>query len=215
MIPPTEKMFKINTVPKCPQKILQMYQAGGNMGINVAGEFEVKTKDKTFSTSIFPFLQTDHLADQLVGKPKTKLCRSYRDKIVFVWHPIIIWCESVVFRLFKARQNFEEPSNRTFTYDRFSYKVVRVFFDQLHHVTTNEVSLADALDLMVFCNHEGQMDQQSEFETRLYQDLLQQILTKIEDPKQRCFIWMYLRSWGPSGRDWNFIIGLSWLHFKV
>ena len=165
LIPPTEKMFKINTVPKCPQKILQLYQAGENMGINVAGEFEVKTKDKTFSTSIFPFLQTDHLADQLVGKPKTKLCRSYRDKIVFVWHPIIIWCESVVFRLFKARQNFEEPSNRTFTYDRFSYKVVRVFFDQLHHVTTNEVSLADALDLMVFCNHEGQMDQQSEFET--------------------------------------------------
>ena len=90
LIPPTEKMFKINTVPKCPQKILQLYQAGEKMGINVAGEFEVKTKDKTFSTSIFPFLQTDHLADQLVGKPKTKLCRSYRDKIVFVWHPIII-----------------------------------------------------------------------------------------------------------------------------
>ena len=64
-------MFKIKTVPKCPQKILQLYQAGEKLGINVAGEFEVKTKDKTFSTSIFPFMQTDHLADQLVGKPKT------------------------------------------------------------------------------------------------------------------------------------------------
>ena len=107
----------------------------------------------------------------------------------------------MVFRLSKARQNFEAPSNRTFTYDQFSYKVVKLFFDQLRLVTTNEISLPDALDLMVFCNHEGQMDKKSEFETRLYEDLLQQILAKIEDPKQRCFIWMYLRSWGPSGRD--------------
>ena len=108
------------------------------------------------------------------------------------------WC--------KARKNFEESSNRTFTYDRFSYKIVRLFFDQLHHVTTNEVSLPEALELMVFCNHEGQIDQKSDFETRLYQDLLRQILLKITDSKQLCFIWMYLRSCGPSGRDWNLMI---------
>ena len=64
-------MFKIKTVPQCPKKILQLYQADEDMGINVTGRFEVKTKDKTFSTSIFPFLQTDHLVDQLSGKPKT------------------------------------------------------------------------------------------------------------------------------------------------
>ena len=68
-IQPPEKMFKVNTVPQCPKKILQLYQADENMGINVTGGFEVKTKDKTFSSSIFPFLQTDHLADQLIGKP--------------------------------------------------------------------------------------------------------------------------------------------------
>ena len=101
----------------------------------------------------------------------------------------------------KARQNFDQPSNRTFTYDRFSYKVVRVFFDQLHDVTTNELSLLDTLELMVFCNHEGQVDQKSDFETRLYEDLRHQILTNVTDSKQLCFIWMYLRSWGPSGRD--------------
>ena len=109
----------------------------------------------------------------------------------------------MVFRLYKARKNFEESSNRTFTYDQFSYKVVRIFFDQLHHVTSNEVSLPDALELMVFCNHEGQIDQKSDFETQLYHDLLHQMLEKIEDSKQLCFIWMYLRSWGPSGRHRN------------
>ena len=107
----------------------------------------------------------------------------------------------MVLRLSKARKNFEESSNRTFTYDRFSYKVVRIFFDQLHHVTSNEVSLPDALELMVFCNYEGQIDQKSEFETQLYKDLRHQILAKIKDSRQLCFIWMFLRSWGPSGRD--------------
>ena len=68
-------MFKLKTVPKCPKRILQCYQADEDMapyhmGIGVTGKFEVKTKDKTFSTSIYPFLQTDHLVDQLIGKPK-------------------------------------------------------------------------------------------------------------------------------------------------
>ena len=63
-------MFKIKTVPKCPKKILQSYQAGEDLGIDVTGRFEVKTKDKLFTTSIYPFLQSEHLFDQLKGKPK-------------------------------------------------------------------------------------------------------------------------------------------------
>ena len=105
--------------------------------------------------------------------------------------------------VYKARQNFDESSSRLFSYEGFSYKVVKLFFDQLHHVTTIEVSLIDALELMVFCNHQGQMDMNSEFETRLYQDLSDQILTKIKDSKELCFVWMFLRSRGPSGRDEN------------
>ena len=106
----------------------------------------------------------------------------------------------MVSRSSKARQNFDESSKRTFTYDDFSYNVVRVFFDQLHHVTTNEVSLIDALELMVFCNHQGQIDMKSEFETQLYEELSDQILTEIKDPKGLCCIWLFLRSHGQSGR---------------
>ena len=64
-------MIQIKTVPQCPKKILECYQADEDLGINLTGRFEVKTKDKTFSTSIYPFLQTDHLIDQLKGRPKT------------------------------------------------------------------------------------------------------------------------------------------------
>ena len=70
-------------------------------------------------------------------------------------------------------------------------------------MTTNEVCLIDALELMVFCNHQGQLDMKSDFETRLYQDLTDQILAKVKDSKELCFIWMFLRSRGPSERDTN------------
>ena len=109
----------------------------------------------------------------------------------------------MVFRPSKARQNFDESFNHVFSYENFSHKVVKLFFDQLHHVTTNEVSLIDALELMVFCNHQGQIDMNSEFETRLYQDLSDEIMANIKDSKELCFVWMSLRSRGPSGRDIN------------
>ena len=66
--PDPEKMLKIKTIPLCPGKILQAYQADEISEVNVAGKFLVKTKDKEFSTSVYPFLQTDHLVDQLIGK---------------------------------------------------------------------------------------------------------------------------------------------------
>ena len=70
LIQPPEKMIKVTTIPKCPKKILQFYQAGQDLGIDVTGKFEVKTKEKTFPVTILPFLMSDHLTDQLLGKPK-------------------------------------------------------------------------------------------------------------------------------------------------
>ena len=80
---------------------------------------------------------------------------------------------------------------------------MRIFFDQLHGVKDNSISLVDALELMVFCNHEGQVDQKSEFETRLYDELCTKITDEINDPHQLSLIWLLLRSWGPSGKDFN------------
>lgn len=63
-------MFQIKTIAKCPSKILQCYQADEDFGIDLIGKFDVKTRDKTFSTSIYPFLQTDYFVDQLKGQTK-------------------------------------------------------------------------------------------------------------------------------------------------
>ena len=68
-MPVTDELtVKIKTVPLCPAKILQSYQAGEIFGINATGIYEVKTKDnQTFSTTIYPFLQTDYLVSELMG----------------------------------------------------------------------------------------------------------------------------------------------------
>ena len=62
------QMFEIKTIPSCPAKILQSYQADEISEINIAGKFTVKTKEGSFCTTILPYLQSDHLFDQLMGK---------------------------------------------------------------------------------------------------------------------------------------------------
>ena len=80
---------------------------------------------------------------------------------------------------------------------------------------------------MIFCNYEGQIEQNSDFESRkgflssaykllnimdcskaprskslirLYEHLRNQIISYriIDASDERCIAWMYLRSWGPS-----------------
>ena len=60
-------MFKIKTVPKCPKKIRQIFEADQDLKIGVNKKIYIKTKEKTFTISIYPFLQSDHLFDQLIG----------------------------------------------------------------------------------------------------------------------------------------------------
>ena len=93
----------------------------------------------------------------------------------------------------------------TFIFEDFSYTVVRTFFDQLHGIQTNSLEFMDCLELMAFCNHQGQIDLKSDFETRLYDELLYNTVVpfdKIKDPKQLCFIWLFLRLWGPLGKEY-------------
>ena len=82
-----EPCFNIKTVPSCPAKILQGYQAGEIFQINATGIYEIKTKDKTFSVSIYPFLQTDYLVGELMGKAKKRYILGSFDKSLFQSYP--------------------------------------------------------------------------------------------------------------------------------
>ena len=78
-----ELSFTIKTVPSCPAKVLQSYQAGEIFEINATGIYEVKTKDKSFSVSIYPFLQTDYLVSELMGKAMRGYILESFDKSLF------------------------------------------------------------------------------------------------------------------------------------
>ena len=64
------KMFQVKTIPTCPKRILQSYQADEKFLITFTEKIVIKTKEKEFTTSIYPFLQSDHLLDQLKGMSK-------------------------------------------------------------------------------------------------------------------------------------------------
>ena len=90
-----------------------------------------------------------------------------------VTHNVQPWSPSwpvITYKCITRSWNSFNNSSPSFDED-FSYKVVRIFFDQLYGVKTNLVSLDDALEL-VFCNHECQIDQRSDFETRLYDEFI-------------------------------------------
>ena len=66
-------MFKIKTIPKCPKRILQSYQADEVLSFDATKRFEVKTKEKSFLTSIYSFLQTTTWTiSWFIGKPETQ-----------------------------------------------------------------------------------------------------------------------------------------------
>ena len=48
-------------------------------------------------------------------------------------------------------------------------------YDSLHGISTDYVELSEAIEIMAHCLMDGKVDQKSVFETRLYNDLLEQL----------------------------------------
>ena len=48
-------------------------------------------------------------------------------------------------------------------------------YDSLHGISTDGVELSEAVEILVYCLLDGKVDQKSQFETCLYNDLLEQI----------------------------------------
>ena len=48
-------------------------------------------------------------------------------------------------------------------------------YDSLHGISTDGVELSEAVEILAYCLLDGKVDQKSQFETCLYNDLLEQI----------------------------------------
>ena len=69
----------------------------------------------------------------------------------------------------KARTKFSGTKNNIFDFSAFHLTSVRKVFDLLHGLDIEKVTLATALEIMIFCNYDGKITQKSEFETNLFQ----------------------------------------------
>jgi len=113
------------------------------------------------------------------------------------------WClyhSDILLTLHQARKNFEEKNNKTFDLKKFCKAPIRIVFDALHGISTDYVKLPEALEIMAYCLYDGKVDQQSEFETSLYNSLLDQLKEMKDIPGTAlALIRMYLQVLGKPG----------------
>ena len=75
----------------------------------------------------------------------------------------------------KARKNFDDGTNKIFDLTMFRKCSITKVYDSLHGISTDGVELSEAVEILVYCLLDGKVDQKSQFETCLYNDLLEQI----------------------------------------
>ena len=61
---------------------------------------------------------------------------------------------------------------------QFRKASIRKVYDSLHGISSEGISLTTAVEIMAYCLVDGKVDQESKFETNLYNELLKQIKQK-------------------------------------
>ena len=84
-------------------------------------------------------------------------------------------CFELIFEYLKAQENFEDEANRKFNLKKFRKMSIRKVFDSLHGITDKSIPLSNAVEIMAYCLVDGKVDQDSEFETDLYNELVEQL----------------------------------------
>jgi len=87
--------------------------------------------------------------------------------------PLIDWGH---LEKYKARQEFRGKKNNIFDFSSFHLATIRHIFDLMHGLDIEKLTLATVVEMMIFCNYDGKITQKSEFETTLFQTLVDLIV---------------------------------------
>ena len=103
----------------------------------------------------------------------------------FFWRNIFWYTVAVrflpykaIFECTKARKNFENQENKKFILKQFRKASIRKVYDSLHGISSEGIPLTNAVEIMAYCLFDGKVDQESVFETNLYNELLEQMKRK-------------------------------------
>ena len=58
---------------------------------------------------------------------------------------------------------------------QFRESSIRKVYDSLHGISSESIALANAVEIMAYCLVDGKVEQQSAFETNLYNELVEQL----------------------------------------
>ena len=79
------------------------------------------------------------------------------------------------FKSLKAGDNLNGDKNKTFDLTKFRHCSIKKVYDSLHGISKDYVELSEVVEIMAYCLMDGKVEQKSVFETRLYNDLLEQL----------------------------------------
>ena len=79
------------------------------------------------------------------------------------------------FEYWKAQENFEAETNKKFDLKLFRKGSIGKVYDSLHGISNDAVPLSNAVEIMAYCLLDGKVEQESEFETNLYNELVEQL----------------------------------------
>lgn len=58
---------------------------------------------------------------------------------------------------------------------QFRKASIRTIYDSLHGISDDAIPLSNAVEIMAYCLVDGKVEQESEFETDLYTELVEQL----------------------------------------
>ena len=60
-------------------------------------------------------------------------------------------------------------------YSKFRYATIRTIFDYLHGIDFEDVELSVGIEILAWTNFEGQIDQESDAETKIFNEFAKQL----------------------------------------
>ena len=66
-------------------------------------------------------------------------------------------------------------ANKKFNLKQFQKESIRKVYDSLHGISNKTILLSNAVEIMAYCLVDGKVEQESEFETKLYNELVEQL----------------------------------------
>jgi len=67
---------------------------------------------------------------------------------------------------------------------KFRKASIRIIYDSLHGISADAIPLSNAVEIMAYCLVDGKVEQESEFETDLYNELVKQLTEMKDDLKK-------------------------------